>query len=295
MNRFVPWLGILTAVLLGGFVAFVGSQGGPQLGGISVFALCVALAFAIQWVVFLPAYIRQSEHFFDLTGSLTFVSLTLMALVASGESGVRSLLIAAAVLIWSVRLGLFLSARIRARGFDRRFATIKPDFGAFLMTWTLQGLWVSLTFAPGLAAITSTSTTQSGLDAWLLLGGVLWLLGFCLEVVADRQKRRFRADADNEDRFIQTGLWAWCQHPNYFGEILLWTGVAVMAYPALQGWQHATLISPIFVWLLLTRISGTRLLDASAEKSWGQDSDYNDYIARTPKLIPRPPRRNPTP
>lgn len=289
MNRFVPWLGILCAVVLAVLVALAGGQGGRQIGGMSIFALCIAIAFAIQWVAFVPAYVRQSEHFFDLTGSLTFVSLTLIGFVAASAPDLRSVLIGAATLIWSVRLGIFLSARIRARGFDRRFASIKPNLGLFLMTWTLQGLWVSLTYAPGLAAMTSMK--QSGADVWLVLGGLLWLLGFGVELVADEQKRRFRADPDNENRFIQTGLWAWCQHPNYFGEILLWTGVAVMAYPALQGWQHAMLVSPIFVWLLLTRISGTRLLDASATKSWGEDSDYQDYVARTPKLIPRPPRR----
>ena len=117
------------------------------------------------------------------------------------------------------------------------------------------------------------------------------IVGFAFEVVADEQKRRFRKDGANSNRFIQSGLWAWSQHPNYFGEILLWVGIAVIAFPVLQGWQYATLISPLFVWLLLTKISGVRMLDASAKRRWGEDTDYQKYRETTPTLIPRPPRR----
>ena len=127
-------------------------------------------------------------------------------------------------------------------------------------------------------------------DSWWLASrsGVA---GFAIEVVADEQKRRFRRQPDNAGRFIDSGLWAWSQHPNYFGEIVLWCGIAVAAFPVLQGWQYATLVSPVFIWLLLTRISGVRMLDAAAARRWQDDPGYAAYRARTPVLIPRPPRR----
>jgi steroid 5-alpha reductase family enzyme len=112
-------------------------------------------------------------------------------------------------------------------------------------------------------------------------------VGFALEAVADQQKRRFRERPENAGRFIATGLWAWSRHPNYFGEILLWTGVALVALPALDGWQLATLLSPVFVTLLLTRVSGVPLLEERADARWGDDPEYLAYKKRTPLLVPR--------
>jgi steroid 5-alpha reductase family enzyme len=156
------------------------------------------------------------------------------------------------------------------------------------MTWTLQGLWVLLTLSCGLAAMTTAHPEPLGAVAGA--GAALFLLGFTIEAVADHQKRRFRQDPAHEGRFITTGLWAWSRHPNYFGEIVLWTGIALVALPALDGWQHATLVSPVFVFVLLTRISGIPLLEARAEKRWGDDPEFRAYTERTPKLVPRPPR-----
>jgi protein-S-isoprenylcysteine O-methyltransferase Ste14 len=114
--------------------------------------------------------------------------------------------------------------------------------------------------------------------------------GFLLEIVADRQKRRFKADPANAGKFISSGLWAWSRHPNYFGEILLWLGVAMVAAPVLSGWQLVSLISPVFVVLLLTRVSGIPLLEARSDKRWGSEPEYQSYKLNTPVLIPRPPK-----
>ena len=153
------------------------------------------------------------------------------------------------------------------------------------MAFLLQGLWVSLTAAAALAAMTSTRTAPLRLvDALAVL---VWLGGFALEVAADRQKRIFRTDPANSDRFIATGLWARSRHPNYLGEILLWLGSALLAGPSLAGWQRVTLVSPLFVFVLLTRISGIPLLEARARERWGDDPTYRAYLERTPRLIPR--------
>ena len=274
---------------IGGAVAWAGSQGGASTGALPVFALCGLLAFAINWVVFVHAYLAQTERFFDLTGSVTYLSVVGTALVLSDATQPRALLLGTLVLVWAVRLGSFLFARINRDGGDARFDELKLSFPRFLGAWTLQGLWVFLTLACALAAITSMSTLPIGRTG--LVGAVTWAVGFSIEVVADRQKRRFREDPENAGRFIQGGLWAWSRHPNYFGEIMLWFGVAILALPELSGWQYVTLVSPVFVYLLLTRVSGIPLLEERAEKKWGHDPEYRAYRDRTPVLFLRRPER----
>jgi steroid 5-alpha reductase family enzyme len=273
-------------ILIGLALAWAGSQGGAKVSGIPLFALSVGLAFLIQWLAFIPAYLRQTEKFFDLTGGLTYIAVTIIAVLLSPEVDGRSILLLALVVIWAARLGTFLFRRIHKAGKDARFDELKPSFFRFLITWTLQGLWVAFTLAAALAAITTTTRKELGLFA--LLGSLIWVFGFAFEVVADAQKSRFRADPENKGKFIHTGLWARSRHPNYFGEIVLWIGVAVIALPILRGWQWVTLISPVFVALLITRVSGLPMLEKRADEKWGGQEDYEAYKARTPVLIPRP-------
>ncbi len=272
-------------ILIGLGIAFAGSDNGSEVLGIPLFALAVGLAFLIQWLVFIPAFTLQSEKFFDLTGSLTYISVTAVAVFLSPEVDGRSLLLLALIVIWAGRLGTFLFRRVHKAGKDGRFDEIKTSFFRFLMTWTLQGLWVTFTAAAALAAITSSARQALG---WLaLIGFLVWLFGFAFEVIADNQKNRFREDPANKGKFIQTGLWARSRHPNYFGEIVLWIGIAIIALPVLQGWQWVTMISPLFVTLLLTRISGIPMLEKRADEKWGGQEDYEAYKKQTPVLLPK--------
>jgi steroid 5-alpha reductase family enzyme len=205
----------------------------------------------------------------------------------SPDVGGRSVLLLALVVIWAVRLGTFLFRRIMKEGKDARFDEIKVSFARFLLTWTLQGLWVSFTLAAALAAI--TTTVRQDLGVFALVGFVVWAVGIGIEALADAQKSRFRAQPENQGQFIDTGLWAWSRHPNYFGEIVLWIGVAIIALPVLRGWQWVTLISPVFVTLLITRVSGVPMLEKRADEKWGGQEDYEAYKENTPVLIPWPP------
>ena len=272
-------------VLIGLGVALAGSHGGASIFGMPLFAFSVGVAFLIQWLVFVPAYMLQTEKYFDLTGSLTYISVTIAAVMLSPTADGRSILLAALVVIWAARLGTFLFRRIHGAGKDARFDDIKPSFPRFLLTWTLQGLWVTFTLAAALAAITTTTRRPLGLFA--LSGGLIWVFGFAIEVVADAQKRRFRADPQNKGEFIATGLWARSRHPNYFGEIVLWIGVAVIALPVLRSWQWVTVISPVFVAMLLMFVSGIPILEKRADEAWGGREDYQAYKKRTPVLILR--------
>jgi len=275
----------LVLVFIGVLVALAGSQGGGSFGGLPLFGLSVGLAFLIQWLAFIPAYWRQTEKFFDLTGSLTYVSVITLALLFSPGMDGRAILVWALVVIWALRLGTFLFRRIRKAGKDDRFDEIKPDFFRFLNVWTIQALWVTFTMAAALVVVTTTH--RQPLDVFALVGGLVWAFGFAMEVIADIQKGRFAANPDNKGKFIQTGLWSRSRHPNYFGEIVLWIGVAIIALPALQGWQWVALISPVFVTLLITRVSGVPLLEKKADQKWGGQAEYEAYKKKTPVLIPR--------
>lgn len=275
---------LLLSPLLAGAMAWAGSQRGIEVRGIPLFAMMVALIFIIQWLAFLPATRWKSEKYFDLTGSATFIAITLIAL-SCGNPDSRSLLLGILVFAWAARLGFFLFRRIQKAGKDGRFDEIKSSKLRFLMTWTLQGLWITFTQAAALVAMTSREKREW--DVYCLGGLLLWLLGFGLEVVADWQKARFKEVPANRERFIQEGLWSRARHPNYFGEIVLWTGIALIAYPVLEGWQRASLLSPLFVTLLLTAVSGVPMLEKRAEETWGKLPEYQRYKRNTPLLVPR--------
>lgn len=285
------WLIFLVSVLIGVLFAWAGSQGGATLGNIPLYILVVGVIFLIQWLVFLPSFFAQTEKFYDLTGSLTYISVTLfLVLFSAGLDArtaldARAYLMAALVLVWAARLGTFLFRRVMKAGKDDRFDDLKPSFIRFLNVWTIQALWV--TFTAAAAHIVIASSNRVPLDLFAALGLLVWAVGFAFEVVADAQKSRFNADPANKGKFISTGLWSRSRHPNYFGEILIWVGVAIIALPVLQGWQWVALISPVFVTLLLTRVSGVPLLEEKADKKWGGQADYEAYKKNTPVLIPR--------
>ena len=255
--------------------------------GIELVFNAVFLAFAIQWIAFIPAYIFQTEKFYDLTGSLTYLSVIWYSLVLSSDqfTNINGANIAIVLLIslWAIGLGSFLFMRIHHDGEDKRFRSIKPSASQFFMTWTLQGLWVSLCSMCALTAISSNTGVVTNI--FFYIGLTLFITGFTVEVVADMQKSAFKAIPANKDKFITLGLWAKSRHPNYLGEIVLWTGIAVMSFSSLQGLQYLTLISPIFTYLLLVYVSGVRMLEARGDLKWGDDSDYQNYKKSTPTLF----------
>ena len=278
----------IIVIFLSSLIALAGSQESISISNIPLFGLVVILIFIIQWFVFIPSFINRTEHFFDLTGSLTFISTVLFTLMVIPEIYLRDVVIALLVIIWAVRLGSFLFLRVRKDGGDGRFDIMKTKFWWFLMTWNIQGMWVFLSLAAGLAAMTSNQKLEA--DIFLLIGLVIWITGFAIEVIADTQKSKFRSYPENKDKFISTGIWSWSRHPNYFGEILLWIGITIIAFPVLQGWQFITLISPIFIIFLLTQVSGVRLLELRGKKKWGDNEEYQRYIQSTSVLIPLPPK-----
>jgi steroid 5-alpha reductase family enzyme len=254
--------------------------------GIENIMRVIVLAFLIQWIAFIPAYVFQTEKFYDLTGSITYLSVVWYSLnlASDGFTNVNAanITVVVAISLWALRLGSFLFMRIHKDGEDKRFRTIKPSATQFFMTWTLQGLWVSLCSMCALTAISSDSGVV--INTLFYIGIGLFVIGFSTEVIADNQKSKFRSLPENRDKFITTGLWAKSRHPNYFGEIVLWTGIAVMSFSSLDQWQYLTLISPIFTYILLVYVSGVRMLEARSDKQWGEDEAYQSYKSSTPVL-----------
>jgi steroid 5-alpha reductase family enzyme len=173
--------------------------------------------------------------------------------------------------------------RIHKDGEDKRFRTIKTSASQFFFTWTLSGMWVSLCSICAWTAMANPSGVMMNLITYIGIG--LFIIGFSIEIIADHQKTVFRKNIDNKDKFISSGLWAYSRHPNYFGEILLWLGIAVMSFSSLEGFQYFTLISPIFVYILLVYISGIRMLENQANKKWGHLDSYKEYLKNTPRLF----------
>ena len=253
-------------------------------GSLSLFLLCTIIIFFLQWIVFIPSYFLSTEHFFDLTGSVTFITVSILAFLMNDSKNLRQFIVLVLIMIWALRLGSFLFLRIRKAGEDSRFTIIKKDFLVFFLTWNLQGLWVLFTLFGALTILTSNNNQNFGiLD---IIGILIWIIGFVIEVVSDRQKSEFKSHESNDGKFIQSGLWKYSRHPNYFGEILIWTGISIIGISVYSGFGWLGLISPFFVFVMLNYISGVRLLEKQAEERWGGNDLYQSYKSKTPVLFP---------
>ena len=287
-NTVKEYITITISVCISVLVALACAQGSLIVGQYPVIFICLFFVFAIQWIIFLPSYYFSTERFYDITGSITYITVILIALYHKNDfighqSDLRSSLIAIFILVWALRLGSFLFLRVLKDKEDRRFSEWKKSFHMFLRVWTLQGLWVFITSIAGMTAIASRKIV--GPDIFLYMGSLLWVFGFLFETIADYQKRKFRSE--NPKQFIHTGLWSLSRHPNYFGEIVLWCGISLIAFPTLTGSQFVSLVSPIFVFLLLTRVSGVHILEKHADERWGKKKNYKKYIDNTPILFPK--------
>ena len=272
--------------ILFSFIAFSISYFIAFLTDVSLVKNAILFAFIIQWTLFIPAFLFKTEKFYDISGSFTYISIVSYVCYQSyllNGFNLANLILVFFIGFWAVRLGSFLFLRIHKAGEDRRFRLIKRSPTQFFMTWTLQGMWVSLCSACALTAMAS----DQGLiiNTWFYTGIFLFLFGLAIEIVADYQKTIFRKDQKNKDDFIKTGLWSLSRHPNYLGEIILWLGISAISFSSLSDWQYITLISPIFTYFLLVHISGVRILELNGKKKWGHLKTYNEYIDKTPMLL----------
>ena len=283
------YLNVVVTFSIAYAVALACSIGGLEYNGFSIILICMLISFFVHWMAFIPSFFLKTEKYYDISGTLAYVCVIFTALfLTKSESGgtlnVRSTVTIVLVLIWAIRLGVFLFSPVLKAGEDRRFREVKKNFAKFLVWWSMSALWVFLTTVNALVMIINNVAYYN--DYYFIIGLFVWLGGFVFEVIADEQKRRFRQIDSNKSKFISSGLWSISRHPNYFGEILLWIGMAVIAFPTLNGWQNISLISPIFIYFLLTRLSGVNLLESYADDKWGSDEKYQKYKRSTPVLVP---------
>ena len=259
------------------------------LNGYPAVLYCAVICVGMQWVAWIPASIGKTERFYDLTGGLTYITIVGFSLWAGSRSepiSSRELIVSLLVIIWSLRLSSFLYLRIHRTGKDGRFDKLKTSSIRFLVPWTIQGLWVFLTMIV-VIVINTQADSAPALGIWDGIGLSIWILGFSIEVIADNQKTVFNSEPNNQGKWIDCGLWSYSRHPNYLGEVLLWTGIAFFGVSCFTGLEKIAWISPLFIYLLLTRISGTPILDRRAFEKWGDDSEYQIYRKNTPLLFPR--------
>lgn len=266
-----------------------------------IFALCLATNLASFAAYALP---MQSERYYDLTGSATFILATLYSLIRKHRSSHskrtndepfnpsfgRWTLASACLLLWSGRLGWFLFSRIQAVGIDHRFDRIKVAPAKFLFAWVMQAVWNYFVGLP--VYLLNRYRSENHLTGADHLGFALWATGFAIQVIADEQKRLFAASEGNRGEFIRHGLWSISRHPNYLGEILMGVALSFVAYQALSApgsdcpAPAVSFISPSFTTYLLRFLSGVPMLEKSGWKKWGGDPAYRSYLERTPMILP---------
>ncbi len=286
-NNIKDHIASILSVTIALLISFLSSQNNNDYS--YILFICMFCIFIIHWIIFIPSFLFKSEKYYDITGTIAYISMILVALYfiiyINGEQlTIRSKVTSSIVLIWACRLGIFLFIRVLKAGEDKRFQNVKLSFSKFLMYFTISGLWVFLTTINFLTMLLRNSILIN--DIFFILGLVVWFLGFVIEVVADEQKRRFKLNLDNKNKFISSGLWSYSRHPNYFGEILLWIGIAIISLPVLVGWEYVTLVSPLFVYMLLTKMSGIPILEKQSNERWGKQTDYQNYQKITPVLFP---------
>lgn len=249
------------------------------------YLLAFIFVVAANIAMFVPAYLKQTDKLTDISYGVSFGLLGLFAFIRS-ERSLMHLILFMAVLIWSIRIGGFLLMRIRKIGKDSRFDEMRNHFFKFFRFWLLQGVSV---FVVLLASLIAWNTEAVPISYLSIAGLSLFIAGLLIEATADLQKFRFNQNPNNKGKWIDEGLWRKTRHPNYLGEMSVWTGLFLFVLPSLSGWEIlVAALSPVYIISLLSFVSGIPLLEKAADKRWGSDKDYLNYKKSVPVLIPSP-------
>ena len=264
-------------------LSFLGSNITTTIFSINSFIFLLILSVLIQIIFFVPSYIFKTEKLYDLIGSSTYVVVISFAYFSLSDKTITDTILFLFVLVWGIRLGTYLFKRISRDKEDVRFEKAKKNFFWFLQYWMGQALWVSITSCA--AVISILQNEKDSLNIYVIIGVLIWLIGFSIEVISDVQKSKFKKSENTSKTFISKGLWSKSRHPNYFGEITLWVGIYVISLSSFSDIEYLTLISPLFVYILLTRMSGVNMLEKIADERYGHLSEYVQYKKNTPVLF----------
>ena len=246
------------------------------LAGLPILIIAVSL-----WLASLPL---KNASIIDPFWSLFFLAAASVPFLRdTGTWSPRQVLVFALVTIWALRLALYLFWRNMGKGEDFRYAKMRSEGGpswpykALVKVFILQGVLAWIICIPLIAAQEAGGGTLGPLD---LVAVAVWFIGFCFEALGDWQLARFKADPAAKGRVLDTGVWRYTRHPNYFGDAAQWWGFYLLAAAAGAWW---TVYAPLIMTLLLLKVSGVALLEKSLTKTKPR---YADYIARTPAFFP---------
>lgn len=255
----------------------------------SIILISLGIAVVLNLAVFVIAFWKQTDKLTDITYALTFALLAGYAWYSGeGRESTYKTTLLFMVVIWAFRLGSYLFTRVLVKGKDHRFDEWRHNFLRFLRFWVLQGLSVWLVSLPFLIGLSKSAEQVSSIEGhWLVISGmIIWIVGFIIESIADRQKFKFRLDNSNDGKFMDRGLFSIVRYPNYLGEMMAWIGIFLAVVPLLQGWEWLSIVSPLWVSTLLLFISGIPLLERSMQKRYGDQKAFQEYKKNTNKLIP---------
>ncbi|PIA33575.1 hypothetical protein AQUCO_04100187v1 [Aquilegia coerulea] len=250
-------------------------------------ALTAIITVVYQLVFFIITALLKFDKVTDFAGSTNFIILSIVTLVLKGDWHFRQVILTLLVVIWGLRLGLFLLMRILQWGEDRRLDAMRCNFGKLAVFWTFQAVWVWTVSLP--VTVVNASDSHPSIQAVDIVGWIMWAVGLLVEATADQQKLLFKNSTQNRGKWCNVGLWKVSRHPNYFGELLLWWGIFVASTPILEGAEWLVIFGPLFLSLLLLFVSGIPLLEESADKKFSNKADYRFYKKTTSPLIPLPP------
>nr|XP_010926476.2 uncharacterized protein LOC105048739 [Elaeis guineensis] len=250
-------------------------------------ALTALVTVGYQLVFFIVTALLKFDKVTDFAGSTNFVILGMLTLALKGTWHLRQIVSTMLVVLWGLRLGLFLLMRILQWGEDRRLDKMRNHLGKLAVFWTIQALWVWTVSLP--LTIVNAGDRNPSVKPQDIIGWIMWCVGLFIEATADQQKLMFKNSPSNRGKWCNVGLWKYSRHPNYFGEILLWWGIFVACTPVLEGAEWLVVVGPIFVTLLLLFVSGIPLLEKSADKRFKSVAEYHFYKSTTSPLVPLPP------
>lgn len=250
----------------------------------------LVLSIAINGVFFVIAALLRTDVFTDITYSLTFAVMAAVLFAFAPFRGMLEFAIAGATLLWALRLGGYLFYRILRIKVDHRFDDKRNSFVKFGSFWLLQAIsvWAIMLPVYGLLSGGKGATIS---PAALVPGLAVFVAGLAIETVADAQKFAFKSKPESKGEFMSTGVWRYSRHPNYFGEMLVWWGIALPGAFAFRGAEFLFFLGPLYITLLLLFVSGIPILEKEADRKWESREDYREYKRRTSLLIPLPRRK----
>ncbi len=254
---------------------------------LEIFGLSALAILAYKNLLFLLAITLKKNDIVDVAWGLGFVMIAILTQILMPEQGLRRNILSLLVLLWGLRLAIYIFIRNRGRQEDFRYAQWRRDWGknwmlrSWLQVFMLQGFFMFVISYP---LMLKGEWLNESIALPDILGITIWLIGFFFEAVGDAQMRRFKLNPANRGKIMTSGLWRYTRHPNYFGEATMWWGIFVimLSHPA---WG-LTVISPLTITWLLTKVSGVPML----EKKYIDNPDYAEYIRKTSPYFPRKPK-----